>query len=253
MKKLIYFAAAAFLLAGCNDNNDTTGNDYGRLTISCGTDLTIGSRALTAPAGADFSLTLLGDDYTNSWTTVADFNNESPLLKEGKYTVSIAHGDPEAEGIDLAYYATTQEITVIPRRTTPITLTAKIANSQTRVIATERFLTYFHDASFTVTTGSGNTFDYKPTTAENGDPVFVKAATTPTVTGTARHPSQTGVDEGPKITFTPQTLDATQPRTCHTFRFDATDAGSATLTILFDDKPVETISWTFELNNDAIK
>ena len=253
MKKLIYFAAAAFLLAGCNDTSDSTGNDYGRLTISCGADLTIGSRALTPPSGADFSMTLTGDNYEGAWATVTDFNNESPLLKEGFYTISVAYGDPEAEGVDLAYYATTQQIEVLPRRTTPIQLTATIANAQTRVIATEQFLNYFHDAAFTVTTGSGNAFDFAPKTAETGDPVFVKAATTLTVTGTARHPSQTGVDEGPEITFASQTLNATRPRTCHTFRFDAADAGHATLTILLDDEPVETITWTFELNNEAIK
>ena len=78
-------------------------------------------------------------------------------------------------------------------------MTATIANSQTVVRATEQFLNYFHDAQFTVTTASGNQFDFTPGSTPADEPVFVKSATTLKVTGTARRQSQTGTDEGPKV------------------------------------------------------
>lgn len=41
------------------------------------------------------------------------------------------------------------------------------------------------------------------------------------MTGTARRQSPTGTGEGPEVTFSAQTLDATTPRTCHIITYDA--------------------------------
>ncbi len=84
------------------------------------------------------------------------------------------------------------------------------------------------------------------------EPVFVKSATTLKVTGTARRQSQTGTDEGPKVTFSEQTLEATSPRTCHIFTFDAKDAGSVTLTVTLSDDYTETRQIDCEVNEGAI-
>ena len=131
-------------------------------------------------------------------------------------------------------------------------MTATIANSQTVVRATEQFLNYFHDAQFTVTTASGNQFDFTPGSTPADEPVFVKSATMLKVTGTARRQSQTGTDEGPKVTFSEQTLEATSPRTCHVLTFDAKDAGSVTLTVTLSDDYTETRQIDCEVNEGAI-
>ena len=141
---------------------------------------------------------------------------------------------------------------VLPRRAATVEMTATIANSQTVVRATEQFLNYFHDAQFTVTTASGNQFDFTPGSTPADEPVFVKSATTLKVTGTARRQSQTGTDEGPKVTFSEQTLEATSPRTCHIFTFDAKDAGSVTLTVTLSDDYTETRQIDCEVNEGAI-
>lgn len=70
--------------------------------------------------------------------------------------------------------------------------------------------------------------------------------------GTARRQSQTGTDEGPKVTFSEQTLEATSPRTCHIFTFDAKDAGSVTLTVTLSDDYTETRPIDCEVNEGAI-
>lgn len=84
------------------------------------------------------------------------------------------------------------------------------------------------------------------------EPVFVKGGTRLTVTGTARRQSPTGTGEGPEVTFSAQTLDATTPRTCHIITYDAKNAGSATLTITLGDSYTDTRTLDCEVNEGAI-
>lgn len=170
----------------------------------------------------------------------------------GAYTVAIAHGDPDAEGAGKPYYYAEQKIEVVPRRTVNADLTATVANSQVVIRATEQFLAYFHDARFTVTTASGNEFAFTPGSDPADEPVFVKGGTRLTVTGTARRQSPTGTGEGPEVTFSAQTLDATTPRTCHIITYDAKNAGSATLTITLGDSYTDTRTLDCEVNEGAI-
>ena len=127
-----------------------------------------------------------------------------------------------------------------------------MANSQVVIRATEQFLAYFHDARFTVTTTSGNEFAFTPGSDPADEPVFVKGGTRLTVTGTARRQSPTGTGEGPEVTFSAQTLDATTPRTCHIITYDAKNAGSATLTITLGEDYTDTRPIDCEVNEGAI-
>ena len=70
--------------------------------------------------------------------------------------------------------------------------------------------------------------------------------------GTARRQSPTGTGEGPEVTFSAQTLDATTPRTCHIITYDAKNAGSATLTITLGDSYTDTRTLDCEVNEGAI-
>lgn len=208
--------------------------------------------APSVPQAGDFTLTVTGESGTQKWDALAEFEQSETVFRMGAYTVSVAHGDPDAEGIDKPYYAAEKSVEVLPRRAATVEMTATIANSQTVVRATEQFLNYFHDAQFTVTTASGNQFDFTPGSTPADEPVFVKSATTLKVTGTARRQSQTGTDEGPKVTFSEQTLEATSPRTCHVLTFDAKDAGSVTLTVTLSDDYTETRPIDCEVNEGAI-
>lgn len=238
-KQLIYLLASAGLLAaGCSTENDTEATGYGTLSVSCTADTSIDTAA--------------GETGTQKWDTLTEFEQSETVFRMGSYTVAIAHGDPDAEGAGKPYYYAEQKIEVLPRRTVNADLTATVANSQVVIRATEQFLAYFHDARFTVTTASGNEFAFTPGSDPADEPVFVKGGTRLTVTGTARRQSPTGTGEGPEVTFSAQTLDATTPRTCHIITYDAKNAGSATLTITLGEDYTDTRTLDCEVNEGAI-
>lgn len=252
---LIYLLAAAALAgSGCAEKETVPiGSGYGRIVLAGAADASIETRTVTAPAIDDFSFTLTGEGYEGSWQRVADFAQCDTIFREGPYTARIAHGDPDAEGADKAFYAGEKTFDLQARRTNTVSVTARIANSQTEIRATKQFLCYFHDAKFTVTTGSGNVFTFTPGVEPADEAVFVQAGTTLTVTGTARRQSPTGGEDGPEVEFTVAPLTAAKPRTCHIFTFDAADAGSATVKIVLGDDQTTVEPVTVELNDQAIK
>lgn len=251
---MICLLAGALALGACSeqkDDRDAAG--YGRLSVRCGADLSLMSRAAAEPAGDAFALVLTGaDGYRGEWATVAEFSAQDTIFREGTYLASVAYGDALAEGVDKPCYTGEVSVEIVARRTAEATIEARIANSQALVTATEQFLRYFHDAAMSVTTGSGNVFDFAPREAGAGEAVWVQAGTTLTVKGTARKQSQTGTDEGLQVTFGQQSVASTAPRTRYTFEFDAPDAGSALLIIRLNDEPVETIVLDLEMNDGAI-
>lgn len=254
-RQLIYLlAAAATAAVGCAEKETlTSGNGLGRIVVAGSADGMVVTRGtIETPAAEEFRFSLSGDDYEGLWQSVAAFSQSDTMFREGSYTAGIAFGDPEAEGPGMAYFAGKKTFDLKARHTTTVSITARLGNSQTLVRATEQFLAYFHDAQFTVTTASGHAFVFTPGGGDAADaPVFVKAGTTLTVTGTARRQSQTGTADGPLVEFSATPLAATKPRTCHIFTFDAADAGSATVKILLSegDSVIEPV--TVELNDQA--
>ncbi len=254
-------AAAVLFLSGCSKSADADAGvaGYGRIALTCEADISLATRAqtVTVPATEDFAVKITGPDYEKSWSSMEKYEAESPLLKEGNYTIAVSYGDPETEGIEKPHYTGSTSVEVVARQTTQASVTASIANSLTTVETTEQFRKYFHDAAFTVKSASGGEFRFAAETTDGASPlgelIYVKAGTKLTVSGSARHQSQTGVDDGPVVNFQEQTLETTEVKTCHRFRFDAPDAGSATLDILIDDTVVETIALPIELNDGAQK
>ena len=145
-------ASAALLAAGCSTENKAEGTEYGTLKVSCTADGSIDAAsddtsrmpaAPSVPQAGDFTLTVTGESGTQKWDTLAEFEQSETVFRMGAYTVSVAHGDPDAEGIDKPYYAAEKSVEVLPRRAATVEMTATIANSQTVVRATEQFLNYF--------------------------------------------------------------------------------------------------------------
>lgn len=254
-RQLIYlFAPAILLAAGCSENHtsDNEKEGYGTLRIGCETDDILAVRAAATPGADDFALRLTRDGESRSWASVTDFNTENPLLPMGACTATITSGDPEAEGYDKPCYAGSERFELRPRVQNRVQITATVANSQALVRTTEQFRAYFHDAVITVTTGRGNAFDFRfattesPAVPDSAEPVYVCAATTLSVAGTAFRQG------GDKVSFPAQALAATKPATRHIFEFDAANAGTATLRIWLDDSLTETVTIPVELNEDAI-
>lgn len=253
--KFVYVLASAALLASGCSKEDRTGEPYGQLHISGTTvDAVVETRAAYVPSAEEFYIRLTdADGQQQSWKTVAEYHDALPLLKEGNYNVIIYYGNHMDEGVNKPYYEGEESIFVRRRIVTEVEMTAKIDNSQTVVRATEQFLKYFHDAKFTVTTESHNSFTFTPGAATPDEPVWVRRSTKLTVTGTAKRQSPTGVGTEPVTTFTEQVLASTKPATCHIFTFGINGAGSATLEITLGDGLTETRTLDIEMNDDAIE
>ena len=250
MRKLLYLLASAAVMAGgCSEKKETpAGEGCGTIRIACEADATIdaaaamaavqgATRAAAKPDGKDFTLRIRGENFDKSWATVAAYNAEETAYSfpEGRYTITVTYGDPEAEGADKPYYAGATEVEVAARRTSTAQITATIGNSQTLVRATESFKKYYNNAEFTVTTGAGGIFTFRPCDEAEAEAVWV----------------QDGTSEGPLYTFTPEPLEAARPATRHIFTLDAKKAGSATLTVTLGEGYTETVELDVELNDEA--
>ncbi len=126
MRKLLYILASAAVAAGgCSEKKEApAGEGCGTIRIVCEADATIdaastvpaqsATRAAAKPAGEDFALRITGEDFDRTWETVAAYNAEdtSYSFPEGRYTITVTYGDPEAEGVDKPYYAGSTEVEV---------------------------------------------------------------------------------------------------------------------------------------------
>ena len=227
MRKLLYILASAAVAAGgCSEKKEApAGEGCGTIRIVCEADATIdaastvpaqsATRAAAKPAGEDFALRITGEDFDRTWETVAAYNAEdtSYSFPEGRYTITVTYGDPEAEGVDKPYYAGSTEVEVAARRACTAQITAKIGNSQALVRATESFKKYYNNAEFSVTTGAGNVFTFRPCDATEAESVWVQAGRPLTVKGTARRrvrstpspPSRSKRHAQPRATSSPST------------------------------------------------
>lgn len=134
MRKLLYLLASAAVMAGgCSEKKETpAGEGCGTIRIACEADATIdaaaamaavqgATRAAAKPDGKDFTLRIRGENFDKSWATVAAYNAEETAYSfpEGRYTITVTYGDPEAEGADKPYYAGATEVEVAARRPAP--------------------------------------------------------------------------------------------------------------------------------------
>lgn len=125
-------ASAALLAAGCSTENKAEGTEYGTLKVSCTADGSIVAAsddtsrmpaAPSVPQAGDFTLTVTGESGTQQWDTLTEFEQSDAVFRMGTYAVSVAHGDPDAEGIDKPYYAAEKSVEVLPRRAATVEMT----------------------------------------------------------------------------------------------------------------------------------
>lgn len=249
---IILFALASALLSGCEKEPSAMDDAPGRIRLTCTPSDRIEIASLrpalrTTPDGDAFSLRIEGPGFDRSWASVSDFDPETEWFSPGDYTASVAWGDATAEGMDKPRFAGSQSFTVIPRRTVDVAVTALLANTKVLVTCTDSFLSYFHDAAFTVSTAAGNKFPFRFGFAGETDasePVYVHP-TSFTVGGSAV--KQTGIE----IVFSEQSCPEAKPQTLYTYRFDVSQAGQTVVSIFLDDTLVETREVDEELNDNA--
>lgn len=258
---LIYILASVVVLtAGCAKEN-TGEKGLGSARFVCQTDGEIAiapqSRAantIPAPTPAEFKLQIKGsENYDKIWETLAAYNTENPLIKEGSYTASVNYGTPDTEGPGESHFFGEKNFSIEARKTSQVEIKAQMTKSVVVVRATPQFLSYFHDIKFTVETGSSNKFDFNLDAPGYTEAlVYVKAGTSLAMTGTAHRQSQTGADNGLEIKFDKVDVAAAEVRKCYVLSLDAANAGSVKLTITIGEEYTETRELSFEMNDDAI-
>ena len=246
---------ALLALGGCQSERTEfpSQGEYGYLALDCQTSAEVETRAaaaVTAPAVGDLTMTIQGKgdqaDYTWTGKVSAFDTNENPLQK-GDYTVTATWGDMTQEGPALPCFEGSKDFTILPQKVSEVALTVQICNSMVQVACTEAFKSYFHDARFTLTTAAGNSFEMTPEeTALEANQVSEHAVFVAPGTFTLKGTALKQTDK--EITFAKELTAAA--RTCHTVKFDV-NAGTATVTITFDDTVIAEEPIDVELNPEA--
>lgn len=247
MRKLLFGCSlVAVLFLGACQKDDTRlsiEEGYGLLQLRGEASSEVLTRAqvdFTVPEVADFSLSIQGSDYAQSWEHFSDFVSADNKLMAGDYTASIAWGNPAEEGVNKPAYVGSTPFVIYSQQVTQASITAKLANAQVLVCFTEKFLGYFHDAVITLKTAAGSEFTFTPEVTES---VFVAPGNF-TLTGSALKQNDA------QITFPERTMQA-KAQYRYTYTYDMSTAGSATVTIRLDDTLIEEIVIEEELNPES--
>ncbi len=241
---------AGLLLAGCAKSGQNIQTDVpenmGRVAFQTTAAVDVITRATAElpseciPAAEAFDLRVEGaDDSVIYDGPFGRYDYEFTYLPAGNYTATVTCGDPEAEGPDAFTYEGTRDFTVVARKTTTETITARLTNAAVSISTGEWFGNYYPDAALTVHTDDHN-FRLTP-----GQVVFVKPGTALYISGSAV--KQTGA----RVTFDKTQIGTAVARTWHTLEVELQEVGNGGLTIEFDDEMTNLPEETFELNPEA--
>lgn len=225
----------ALLLAGCNDGRlpGAWSSSTGGISPVVSVDASVksSSRALDYPSDvqvSDLGLRLISDDgFTDrSWASVSEFDPETEF-PIGEYSVEAFRGDLEIEGFSAPYFYGSGRVTIIEKQSTPVNVTARLANSMVSINYTEAFKKYMSDWDALVTTSSSK----PPMTYERDEtrPMYVKPGTVSIVVHVVK-PS------GVSATLQADSFTA-KARTHHKITIDVNngEAGEAVLSIIYDE------------------
>lgn len=254
--KMLGLVALVTTTAACTDKIETK-KGFGEICVNTNSspkvslknvatsDNTYTIEGLALPTSGEFSLEIVSaaDASKQSWNTITEFGSEKRYFAAGNYTLKVAHGNPEAEGFDIApYFVGEQTISVEARKTTKAVVAAHIAHSMVAVECTPLFNSYFSSATFKVTTLAGGEFDVELPMNKN---LFIR-------------PQQFAIEctavkqTGEEIVLPKQIFTEVNPQTRYTVKFDVAKAGSATIEITLNDTLVGEVTIDNELNDDAL-
>lgn len=246
MKKKLLFgllgAAGGLGLASsmvsCDDYRPTTDMD-GKLLVSVDLDKDVVASAANkqaAPASraeaqsvsaSDLSLKLTSESgsFAREWAKASDFS-EPVTVPVGKYTLEAWYGSLEDEGFEKPYYHGSSTLTVEENRTTPVSVTASLANSMVRVEMSDMFRDYF--ASYTLTLRSELNHEIAYADGETRPVYLAPGQVTASITITKQN--------GTTATLEPKSFTA-EARHSYLLKFDINggEAGDGFLVLTYDD------------------
>ncbi len=262
MKKFHLLASTALslaLLCGCSkeqpfDAEVTTGE--GRVLFSPVVSLQVEEQtraqvelpsSVKAPNSGRFSLVIKGVDdiqYLAEFPSLSNY--PADLMTAGRYMAKVNYIPMESEGSYAYRFASDWHyFDVVARKTSQETITATLTNSLFTLIGTDEwFQKYYSEATLTIRTEQGNSFNFTQIGSEI--PIFVKEGQKLYLSGTAIK-RQTGTE----VTFPEHEIGTTTARTWHKITVSASQAGEGSLKVIFDDTFTKLPSEEIELNPEV--
>lgn len=254
MKKKFMFgllgAAGGIGLAGsmvsCSDNYSPTTDMDGQLVVSVDLNKDVVASASNKQASSesradaqsvsasDLSLKLTSESgtFSRTWEKASDFS-EPVTVPVGKYTIEAYYGALDDEGFEKPYYHGSSTLTVEENRTTPVSVSASLANSMVRVEMSDMFRDYFASYSLTLRSELGNEIAYPD--GETRSVYLAPGQVTASITITKKN--------GTTATLEPKSFTA-EARHSYVLKFDVNsgEAGEGVLTLTYDDMtPIENV------------
>lgn len=188
------------------------------------------------PAPEDFSIVIVNS--ADETITVSDPKGLT-TLPAGNYTAKASYGSASDEGFDKPYFYGEQTFTVNGGQTTNVTIKTKLANAVVKFEYTDNFKKYYTDFSFTLTSGKGTqiAFPASETRAAFVDAYLIKVKGSLTSQG------------GKTTAFPEKEYKGLEAATCYTLKFDASNVGSSSVTISFNDTIEDVDLGEAELND----
>lgn len=237
----------ASLLVGassCSDTFDATSDQQGRLVLDLKVSHDVAAPA-NAPKGApargdsrapeakqitaaDLSLTLrsTSGSFVQTWSSLADFDpaQDFPV---GAYEFEATYGTKGQEGFDSPYYYGMTQLSIRENQTTPVSVTARLANAMVSIVYTDEFKGYFTKYSTEVQTPKAASIEF---TADETRAAYVE-------TGHVEVFANVTKPNGLSAKLAAASFEA-EARHHYVVTLDI-DAGSGTLNITFNSDLVE--------------
>lgn len=247
MNKLLTGAMTAAslltLLSACSDTFDpsSTSDRQGTLLLSVDLDKEVYAPKAMSKAATDadaIQATDLKLRLTSSngqqWTWNSIDEMQPAQYNVGDYTFEAYYGDAAEEGFGKPYYYGSSSITLLENRSTPVSVTATLANSMVTVACSDEAKAFFSSLAISVTSSTGATHTYP---LDETAPLYIApGATTVSV--------DVELQDGTKAKLNPVTFDA-KPRNSYAvvFTVNGGETGKAQLNVTFnshlDEETVE--------------
>lgn len=255
MRQKIFFTFLGGLLtlflSACSKDSGADNGVTGSFLIDlkATTEVIVGdqvvSRAGTGSAAGveDFSVAVEKQgEVICEWATYAEMQeDEKPELRPSVYTAKAWKGDLSAEGFERGCYEGKTDFAIKKGEVTPVSILCKLANAKLKIEYTDRFKEYFASYSASVSTGKGNTVEYK-----QGEERFAYFAPGKLAVNVAVKKAGQAADAVYKV----KEIDA-QAQHAYTLTLDV-DAGSATMTVSFSEKVSQEEQREFSVTDEAL-
>lgn len=224
--------AAGMIIAGCSDSYNPNSSQNGRIYASFDLDAEVitsagvsksPSRQAMAVTASQLAIDLNSEDgrVSRHWDSPDLFpvDEDFPV---GAYTMEASYGSPDDQGYDKPYYHGSTTLTVKDSETTPVSITATLANAMVSVSFTDNFKKFFQEYTPSLIAGDVNL------AYDREEPCYV----TP---GAVTLQLDVTKFTGAKATLTPKTFTA-EP--CHHYRLTVdvnAQAGEGQLVLKYDE------------------